>query len=91
METELFYSFSMSELRSLKKFIEEDRKDYFRLPIYNSLKNCLCKPFQLSTYPFDDDIDFSIFTDPLIKMPLFINDESPEISSIAKWRLKLGR
>jgi hypothetical protein len=89
----------MSELISLKKFIEEERilyfnlsrKGYFRLPIYNGLKNCLCKPFQLSTYPFDDDIDLSIFTDPLIKMPLFINDENPEISSIAKWRLKLGR
>lgn len=95
VNTSLFLDYTKEELVRLKAYInnlcEGTGKLYWGLPIKNSLVNCACNPYQISIYPFDDDVDFYLFTIDMIKLPLYINDEDPEKAAIARWRLSLGR
>jgi hypothetical protein len=91
----LFLEYTKEELIRLKDIISNvcgsTGRLYWGLPIKNALVNCVCNPYQLSTYPFDDSVGFDLFTIDMIKLPLYINDEDPEKAAIAKWRLFLGR
>jgi hypothetical protein len=93
--TAIFSGFTREELRLLSDFINKEKlnagKLFWGLRIANALKNCMHDPYQLSSYPFDEDTDFEIFTINMDQLPLYLNDEDPEKAAIAKWRLSLGR
>jgi hypothetical protein len=95
VNTALFLEYTKEELVRLKDTINyvcrSTGRMYWGLPIKNALVNCACNPYQLSTYPFDENVDFSLFTIEMIKLPLYINDDDHDKAAIARWRLSLGR
>lgn len=89
-----FMAYEREELKNLMELINREclgrKKLYWCLHIRDALKNCVCDPYQLSCYPFDEETDFVMFTEEMIKLPLYLNDEDPEKAAIAKWRLSRG-
>ena len=89
-----FMRYTREELRVLLNYIDKEcggrAKMFWGLQIRNSLRHCVCSPFQLSNYPFDVETDFDLFTIEIHHLPLYINDKDPEKAAIAKWRLSRG-
>lgn len=91
----IFSTYTKEELKLLKEYIKKEYGTPNRMPwgirIYDALNHSNCNPFQLSCYPFNEDIDIELFTIDMDQLPLYINDENKEKAAIAKWRLLLGR